>query len=390
MNKQQQKALIEAILKAVEIAPSTYESAVKRYKAMTDWFGRPESKLRDFDPLMYTQGSFRLGTVIRPIFDGEEYDLDLVLRLSLSRYLLTQKELKDLVGEEVKSYAKAQNFKKEPTSGKRCWTQEYQESGNTGFHMDILPAIPDDEKNSLREQLEKSGTDSNIAEHAIAITDSEDPAYGIKSFDWPVSNSKGFAMWFEERANRSGLVKEARDRMLSKSAEVEDVPLYRLKTPLQQVIQILKRHRDVKFRGNPDDKPASIIISTLAARAYRGESDVTQALETILADMGSYVQTTSPRIENPAKAGEDFSDRWDTAGHSENSFWNWLREAQRDLTHLGTMDKSASVRNLLEEKFDVRVSNAQLPESLLSKSASIIAPTILAQGPASWGNKVDE
>ena len=33
----------------------------------------------------------------------------------------------------------------------------------------------------------------------------------------------------------------------SRQAQVEDVPEYKVKTPLQQAIQILKRHRDIMF-----------------------------------------------------------------------------------------------------------------------------------------------
>ena len=67
----------------------------------------------------------------------------------------------------------------------------------------------------------------------------------------------------------------ARREFLAESmqeARVEDVPEYQVKTPLQQGIQILKRHRDIMFVEDPDDKPISIIITTLAAHAYNNES----------------------------------------------------------------------------------------------------------------------
>lgn len=391
MNTKQQTGLVEEILEKIEISPATYETAVKRYEAMTKWFDRPESELRNFDPLIYTQGSFRLGTVTRPILDGEHYDLDLVLRLSLSKGLLTQKELKELVGVEVKSYSKAQNFKKEPTNGKRCWTQEYTESGNTGFHMDILPAIPDGDEKLLMEYLEKSGTDRRFAMHAISITDKESASYENKCSDWPISNPKGFAEWFEEQANRSGLVKEARVEMMAKNADVEEVPLFRLKTPLQKAIQILKRHRDVKFRNDSENKPASIIISTLAARAYQGENDVTQALTRILSEMGNYVMPDFPRVQNPTKGDEDFTDRWDKSGHKEQCFWSWLDEAQRDFAHLGTMGKSGLVRALVEEKFKVNVSSQHLPKTSVAAAAAVgLAPKSIDSGLPPWGEKMND
>jgi hypothetical protein len=36
-----------------------------------------------------------------------------------------------------------------------------------------------------------------------------------------------------------------------------------VKTPLQQAVQILKRHRDMMFADDPEHKPISVIITTL-------------------------------------------------------------------------------------------------------------------------------
>lgn len=44
---------------------------------------------------------------------------------------------------------------------------------------------------------------------------------------------------------------------------------------LQRIVQILKRHRDIMFNGD-EDKPISIIITTLASRAYRGETNLSK------------------------------------------------------------------------------------------------------------------
>ena len=45
---------------------------------------------------------------------------------------------------------------------------------------------------------------------------------------------------------------------------------------------ILKRHRDNWSKDNPDLKPISIILTTLAARAYNGETDIVAALAMFL------------------------------------------------------------------------------------------------------------
>jgi len=57
---------------------------------------------------------------------------------------------------------------------------------------------------------------------------------------------------------------------MEKAATIDELPTYRWKTPLQQVVKILKRHRDVMFLDAPDKKPMSIIITTLAGRSIPG------------------------------------------------------------------------------------------------------------------------
>ena len=70
--------------------------------------------------------------------------------------------------------------------------------------------------------------------------------------------------------------------MMLLAESVRAVPKYQSnKTPLQRAVQILKRHRDIMFAGD-EDKPVSIIITTLAAKAYQGDvSDFDVAKEMI-------------------------------------------------------------------------------------------------------------
>src|SRR5207249_828409 len=96
----------------------------------------------------------------------------------------------------------------------------------------------------------------------------------------------------------------------AKAAKVDDLPVYRWKSPLQRCVQILKCHRNMMFTDDPEGKPASIIITTLAARAYQGEADIDDALDRILSTMGALVNPTAPRVPNPVNPAEDFGDRW--------------------------------------------------------------------------------
>lgn len=50
---------------------------------------------------------------------------------------------------------------------------------------------------------------------------------------------------------------------------------------------ILKRHRDGMFASRYDERPISVIITTLAAHAYNGEEKIADALYSILAWISS-------------------------------------------------------------------------------------------------------
>lgn len=192
----QVEAYMEPLAKALEIQPSRYEQAERSYKSLGDWLNRDESSVRDYDADVFVQGSFRLGTVIRPSSDGEEYDVDCACSLrSLDKSKLSQFALKEMLGEEIKLYRKSKGIQKKVHEGRRCWRLEYADGAQ--FHMDIVPCIPNAEDQRLL--LEARNLDAKFADTAIAITDNEVPHYYEITDDWPRSNPRGYAEWFKSR-----------------------------------------------------------------------------------------------------------------------------------------------------------------------------------------------
>src|SRR5229473_21770 len=102
--------LLQSIVKAIEIPRSYYEKAIARHRSLGEWLCRPESKVAIFQPSVVSQGSFRYGTVNRPLLATDKYDLDNVTTLVIAKTALSQKNLKQLYGAEVKEYAKAHNI----------------------------------------------------------------------------------------------------------------------------------------------------------------------------------------------------------------------------------------------------------------------------------------
>ena len=326
---QQFSSVLEAIAKELDIPEGYYELAVKRYESIGESLERDGSIVAQYDPLIYPQGSFLLGTVTRPISEKDEYDLDLVSELNILKNSISQADLKKLVGDEIKSYANAHDMKSPVEEGRRCWTLHYADG--VQFHIDILPAIPD--AKLFKEFLESKGhSPSNLSDLAIAITDNTLPNYNCIDPDWPCSNPRGYAAWFrsqmEVRFNEK--LKSLAESM---QLRVEEVPEYKVKTPLQRAIQILKRHRDLLFASESDDKPISIIITTLAGHAYNNEPDILTALQNIVADMPRYIQQNDGVvwIPNPVNPLENFADKWAEHPQRKENFYKWLSEVQKDL-----------------------------------------------------------
>jgi hypothetical protein len=288
------------------------------------------SALADYWPgdagVIYPQGSIRLGTVTAPIDRQGEYDLDFVCRRELLREAITKRALKLDVGQGLRGYVIAgpdgQPLLEE---GGRCWTLEYPQEP---FHMDVLPAIPD------------GGPDASTT--AILITDRDEVR-------WLNSDPIAFADWFHERMREELIqLSEAAKRM-----EIERAPATRLKTSLQRAVQALKRHRDMHFRGAEKDAPASIIITTLAASAYRPGGSLGEVLLDVSARMPTLVERREGGwwIANPVAEKENFADRWVAHPKRAERFFDWIEQAHADFAGFGSERGIDTVLVKLAESF---------------------------------------
>lgn len=374
--------VLEEMADALDIPQSKYEEAKNRYQLIGDWLDRPESSLAQYDPAISAQGSFLLGTVTRPLTDQEEYDVDLVCLLNASKIDFTQKKLKDAVGREVALYVKAQNMTKPLEEGRRCWTMSYADGAQ--FHMDILPALPDTQRYQgmlLEHGYQVLARDSALTGHAIAITDNTLPQYSHVTDQWPQSNPQGFATWFR---NRMSIQLNERKQELAKremiTASVDEIPDYRVKTPLQRAIQLLKRHRDCMFADDGEHKPISINITTLAAHAYNEEPTISQALQSILTGMDRYIEHRGgvAWIANPVNPAENFADKWVEEPKKRENFYRWLDQARQDFALYLRASKFDDVPGPLREHLGSNLVDRAL-DTLLSTAASAVATPAVAR-----------
>ena len=368
----------------LDIPRSYYEEAAERHKSLGKWLCRNGSAFEKLEPRVHPQGSFRYGTVIRPISGDGSYDLDQVVVIGkLDSRTLSQADLKEMFGDEIAAYAKSHQMLP-PEPKHRCWRLHYR--GNVSFHIDSVPSVP--AGGATYELLQRQGVTEPWAVRAVAITDDRRHDYQTKGGIWLTSNPRGFARWFESRAalgRPTAVEKGAR-------AEVEAVPPYAWRTPLQRVIQILKRHRDVMFAKAPELAPISMIITNLAAHAYGGEQDIAVALPNIVANMERYVRDQWPKVPNPTHPAEDYADKWRlrTDLPLEVNFRAWMKKVKADVRLLTEGVHDAQV---IEARFGFRLTAEQEEHIIASRASAIGAPfvqtpkpvTRIESAPKPWG-----
>jgi hypothetical protein len=192
--------------------------------------------------------------------------------------------------------------------------------------MDVLPAAHDAPPSSIRL------TDETVT-------------------DWHYSNPIGYAQWFRGRSEEMirMLAKEARE------ANVADVPEWRVRSTLQRLVQVLKWHCAVYFTAHPEDRPPSILITTLAAHAYRGEANLFPAALDAVQHMTGFIERRDGRwwVANPAEDRENFADKWNDYPQRQVHFRAWLAEITDLLQAIGRMRGQGINRvvDRLEESF---------------------------------------
>jgi len=329
---------LSEIAEQLDVPKARHAAAERAYQSVGSWLGRENSKLKPLSPKVFVQGSFALGTAVRPIGGDDHYDLDAVCQVNWDKRRFSQQQLKEIVGSEIQGYVEYKKME-EPEPGRRCWTLNYSDEAQ--FHMDILPAVPDAQ--GQRSLMETSGYDiSGIVgylEDAISITDEKHRSYQYPTADWLGSNPLGYRKWFVDQTR--ALFEERRAAIaMNERVHVDKVPSYRIKTPLQLSVQLLKRHRDIMFADDETGKkPISIIITTLAGKAYGQQRDVFDALRNIIDSMERHIEIRGGAywIPNPVDPRENFADKWAEHPERKDAFYEWTDAVKQDLATLAPM-----------------------------------------------------
>lgn len=353
MNITERQNDILKLISKLDISPTMYKNAIEKYNHLTSYLEK-----HGIDATMYPQGSFALGTVVRPYSkeNNKNYDLDFICQVSGTRSSYTPSELRKKI-EEILSTSDLYGGKLIPYD--ECFTIEYADVNGIGFSIDIVPAT--DEDTSIKQELTTLSTSPELIDTAIAI-----PRYSKqKIYNWITNNPKGYVEWFNKinqpfkdysRANYRQILFESNQNLYS---SIEEIPDDMERSSLQRVIQILKHHRDVYYSHIEDGdnlKPISAIINTIVAAiaiSANPQASVYELLGHVLSEFEIYSKHQSLsseqfkkiyenrnvfqkddgkwKIENPANPKDNLADKWNTNPEIPHRFFLWVNTARTQL-----------------------------------------------------------
>ena len=378
------------IVEGLDISPTMYKNASYKYSSIAEFLTN-----NGIEADFYPQGSFALGTVVRP-FKGDSdagYDLDAICKVRESKNQISAEELFTNV---ANVFENSDRYKDKTTVSENCITIGYADVDEVAFSIDIVPAV-DEERLYCMEQAKKLKRD-DLTSTIIAIPEKKESGY-----DWFPNNPKGYKQWFNEKNSRfmpyaidnKQLLFEANRELYS---SVEEVPDALLRTSMQRVIKILKRSRDLYYSNiDPDtiEKPISAIINTLVAQFASNvspSSSVFELLRMIIDQLNELKKKSNDRecllskqgetwvLSNPALPEDNLADGW-TDDHAD-MFFNWVLSLTDDFSGYGNVPDTV-FRSKVENIFGVDAVNRVIKNKYCSES-----PTVFTQHNSSrpWKN----
>jgi hypothetical protein len=297
--------LLFGVCDTLQLSRTHHEKAEDRYHAITKVIRAENSPFYRWESNVYSQGSMRLRTTVKPI--DKPHDLDLVCEFDVSHDEVYPMVLLD---DMFKLFTEHGVYGGMVTKKNRCVRIEYKDE----FWLDVLSACRD-----CRDD-DNGGT-------CIQVPDCD-------LRHWKSSNPVAYADWFK-RASRRIVVKfsDSSRELIVAETTVEPLPALQAteeKTLLQLVVQLLKRWRDVHY-ANSDYPPISIVLTTLAGDLYTGEQSISTALLQVLDGIvvrldAAHAQGRRLEVPNPVHPEEDFSERWHSCPAAYLAFNDGIRK----------------------------------------------------------------
>ncbi len=341
------------LLEDSDITVTMFNNAVDKYKAIIKLLND-----NGMDTHIYPQGSFSIGTVVKPLRKNKDadYDLDVICEVQIAKSEISASSLYARIKGIFENDG---HYKDKIKLFPECIRINYADCGGYKFSMDVVPSVPEEKTAILK--MKSVSKEPNLCETAIAITTLENGILG-----WGDSNPQGYTQWFlnisddflnyESGVNTNKFSLYERNKTVFSSAD--EIPKQIIRTPVQRVVQLLKLHCKAYF-SNPNVETysvKSVIIATIVANSakYADKSmDTFELLSYVLQDLKIYEELKSNHalfrirhsgkeiikfannewiIENPTNPFDNLANSWNDDTKYVTYFFKWIDAALKDFS----------------------------------------------------------
>lgn len=306
--------MLDSVFDNLDLNKTQRERIETAYKAVGNYLASCEHPLLK-DAQIYPQGSMRLRTTNKPL-SQEEFDVDLILFLPHAGYA-TRDEIVEVVKQHLLKHKDYEDLVEDLPRGLRI-------NYKGDYHLDITPA--------------KEYNFPGLLGHPLWVVD--------KHTGFKESNPEGMAQEFDKACSMLPVIRRRQiflEALTNKS--VTELPDQSKKKPLNRIIQILKRHRDVWSQqdGNlhADFRPISVIITMLASLAYvevvKSGKEYDNEFDLILDVielMPLHIESNFDKVlvTNPTMRPENYAEKWNRIERLEGqkyrkAFYAWHQAA---------------------------------------------------------------
>ncbi len=318
--------MLDSVFDNLDLTKTQQERIETAYKAVGNYLASCDHPLLK-DAQIYPQGSMRLRTTNKPL-SQEEFDVDLILFLPHAGYA-TRDEIVEVVKQHLLDNDVYKDLVEDLPRGLRI-------NYKGDYHLDITPA--------------KEYNLPGFLGHPLWVVD--------KHTGFKESNPEGMAQGFDKACSMLPVIRRRHvllEALTNKS--VTELPDQSKKKPLNRIIQILKRHRDVWSQqdGNlhADFRPISVIITMLASQAYvevvKSGKEYDNEFDLILDVielMPLHIESNFDEVlvTNPTMRPENYAEKWNRTERLEGqkyrkAFYAWHQAA------VDTFERLASTNN---------------------------------------------
>lgn len=320
------ESLLLEIDASISLTTTQYEGLKQRYEAVSAILEEPANKQLG-ELLIFPQGSFRTRTVVRPP-ESDDVDIDAIAYVYGGTPLHPIELLDHLYG-ELKSRVRTGGS---VSLSNRCVTIQYEDQ-SLPCHMDVTPAE------------RQPGNQYDDGQGKLRVPDQ-------RTRSWSPSNPKDFADWFDQITQvELPVLRTLEYRKLTEDrGDTEPLPSHEditIPNLLRVIVRLMKRNRDmfVERMGRKGSKPISILITTLAAKAYlrvalraNGKPlSLLQILIQVAEEMPQCFDNPQPgelyRLENPKDESENFVEKWGEDPTLRQTFHLWLDHFKETLRY---------------------------------------------------------